>query len=473
MKLIQRMFVKQLLAIFIPCVVAVIFYVVTLSVQANSTHAVKEAERLDQTIVRMQLYNEIEQKIKASNVLLVDKIQLEAFNSSLEKWNTYLLVTSDSDIVFRSPILKDINRDYILTQYKQNEKAITIGRQTYDIHTIKLDDSTVNYLFLHEQTKKMAIMNTAFVVALIAFIISYIICCLYINYRLNRKLIKPIMQLKEAAVNISAGELDSIITVDTQDEIEELSSSLEFLRMKLKESISIQKKYDDNRSFLISSISHDLRTPVTTIKGYVEALRDGIASTPERKQHYLQIIDKKANQINEMIEDLLLYSKLDLNQLPFSFTKVNVVNYLQDGIEEYEQFFASKDVKMELTSYLSSPIYINIDSGRFMRVIQNIWNNAVLYNDKTEKLLSVYIRETFTSIVIEFKDNGKGLNKDEASQIFDRFYRSDRARQSDQGSGLGLAIAKQIVEAHQGSIWAKGEQGVGTSIYISLPKLKG
>lgn len=280
------------------------------------------------------------------------------------------------------------------------------------------------------------------------------------------------MKLKDAAFKISQGELDSIISLDTQDEVDDLAKSLEFLRIKLKEAIRLQHKYDDNRSFLISSISHDLRTPVTTIKGYVEALRDGVANTPEKEKQYLYTIDKKANQINEMIEDLLLYSKLDLNQLPFTFTNVNIIKYLQDGVDEQLHYFEQQQVHFEFKPMLTKPYSVKLDLNRFMRVIQNIWDNAISYNDKDHKEISMSVRETFTSIVIEIKDNGKGLEETEAEQIFDRFYRNDRARQAEHGSGLGLAIAKHIIKEHDGQIWAKGERGKGTSIFISLPKVK-
>lgn len=456
----------------ISCGVAVVFYMVILSFQVNSNTNVHHAESIDQTIARMQVYNDLASKLSRMSEIQNNTNFYASLEANLLQVNSGILVANDNKVIYESKLINDINKDVLLLYIKQEHLKFSYNKYDYMLHYIK-DGSTDNkYIFVYKQEKGMSGYSIAFISAIVSFLICYIICCLYINYRLNRKLIKPIMQIKDAAVNISAGELDSIIVVDTQDEIEDLSKSLEFLRLKLKESIHLQKKYDDNRAFLISSISHDLRTPVTTIKGYVEAIRDGIANSPERKEHYLKIIDKKANQINEMIEDLLLYSKLDLNQLPFTFTKINIVNYLQDGMEEFTPFFNQHHVRASLINDLDHEWKVSIDLMRFMRVIQNIWNNAVIYNDKEDKLVVMSIRDTYSSIIIEVKDNGKGIDEEEATQIFDRFYRTDRSRHSEQGSGLGLAIAKQIVEAHQGQIWARGQLGKGTSIFISLPKIK-
>ena len=474
MKLIQRMFIKQLLAVFISCVVAVVFYIVALSilVNANQTKNELHTESIDETITRIQQYKQIEQRLITTSKDQFDLQLMRAIDANLQLVQSYLIIVGEKDILYNSERLEGMSKDYFLTTIKQKNNELTVGKTKYELYRTELSEQALSVYFLFEATERLTASNIAFFIAAGVFFITYIICCFIIVYRLNKKLMKPIMKLKEAAIKISEGELNSIISLDTQDELEDLAKSLEFLRLKLKESIHLQKKYDDNRSFLISSISHDLRTPVTTIKGYVEALRDGIATTPEKEKQYLFIIDKKANQINEMIEDLLLYSKLDLNQLPFVFTKVNIINYLLDGIEEYSHLFTQQHITFSFNNLLSQPYSVTIDLNRFMRVIQNIWNNAIHYNDKQDKEIMMTVRETFTSIVIEIRDNGKGLEKGEARKIFDRFYRSDRARQSDKGSGLGLAIAKHIVEAHQGQIWAKGEIGVGTSIFISLPKIK-
>lgn len=474
MKLIQRMFIKQLLAVLISCVVAVVLYIVVLSIQVNLSSNTERTEHIDETIMRIQQYKQIEETILSLERPLTDinSSMLQALALNLQQVHSHLLVIENDEIIFNPAILQSVNRDYIITQVKNSNNELKTGKFTFELYQFKVEGYNVTYNFLFKKSKKLSVTTISFITAALSFLITYVICCLYINYRLNRKLITPIMKLKDAAFKISQGELDSIISLDTQDEVDDLAKSLEFLRIKLKEAIRLQHKYDDNRSFLISSISHDLRTPVTTIKGYVEALRDGVANTPEKEKQYLYTIDKKANQINEMIEDLLLYSKLDLNQLPFTFTNVNIIKYLQDGVDEQLHYFEQQQVHFEFKPMLTKPYSVKLDLNRFMRVIQNIWDNAISYNDKDHKEISMSVRETFTSIVIEIKDNGKGLEETEAEQIFDRFYRNDRARQAEHGSGLGLAIAKHIIKEHDGQIWAKGERGKGTSIFISLPKVK-
>ena len=242
------------------------------------------------------------------------------------------------------------------------------------------------------------------------------------------------------------------------------------MRIQLKDSIRIKMKYDDNRKMLVSSISHDLKTPITSIKGYVEGILDGVANTPEKLERYLKTIYSKAEQIDVMIDDLLLYSKLDLNQLPFNYEKTDIVEYFNYCIHESAPELQKSNIKIDLKNDLKESNYVKLDRERMRRVIVNIIDNSRKYMDKTEGQITIMLRETNSSIIIELRDNGSGIDKNDINRIFDRFYRANLARTGTNGSGLGLAIAKQIVEGHKGKIWAVSHENEGTSIIISLAK---
>ncbi|WML34780.1 HAMP domain-containing sensor histidine kinase [Clostridium sp. OS1-26] len=243
------------------------------------------------------------------------------------------------------------------------------------------------------------------------------------------------------------------------------------MRIQLKDSIRMKMKYDDNRKMLVSSISHDLKTPITSIKGYVEGILDGVANTPEKTEKYLKTIYSKAEQIDIMIDDLLLYSKLDLNQMPFNYEKTDIAKYFDYCIEESAPDLQKSDIKIYLKNDLKQSTHFIIDRERMRRVILNIIDNSRKYMNKENGQIAIMLRETNSSIIIEIKDNGSGINKNDINKIFDRFYRADLARSGTKGSGLGLAIAKQIVEGHKGKIWAVSCENYGTSIIISLAKI--
>jgi signal transduction histidine kinase len=307
-------------------------------------------------------------------------------------------------------------------------------------------------------------------IGFVCLIIISITMTLWVTRRFMRGVIAPVTRLNEAAVKISEGDLSSGIAVEGEGEVRELCHSLETLRIKLKETIYMQERYDENRKFLLSSISHDLKTPVTSIKGYIEGIIDGVANTPEKMARYLETARLKTIQVNNMIDDLLLYSKLDLDQLPYHFEQVDMRAYFTDCIEDHRYAFDQRGVHLTLVDQLQEPVMIRIDVERFQRVMQNILNNALKHADKENGLVQLVMRETRTSVIIEVRDNGPGIPEEHLPHIFERFYRADASRSNVEGSGLGLAIAKQIVEAHEGRIWARSTVGEGTRIMISLRK---
>lgn len=312
-----------------------------------------------------------------------------------------------------------------------------------------------------------------FIITIIStFIFSFIIANIIISYLFSKRILTPIARLKKATSEISHGDLNFEIVEDGDSEIKDLCSDFEKMRIQLKNSIHMKMKYDDNRKMLVSSISHDLKTPITSIKGYVEGILDGVANTPEKLQHYLRTIYSKSQQIDKMIDDLLLYSKLDLNQIPFNFEKTDIASYFTDCTQECSFELNKSNINISLKNNLNQSKYVMIDRERFMRVVINIINNSKKYmGDTKNRSILIDLRENNASIIIEIRDTGCGIDKNHIDKIFDRFYRTDSARTETKGSGLGLAIAKQIVEGHKGKIWAVSEEGSGTSIIISLPKL--
>ncbi len=306
----------------------------------------------------------------------------------------------------------------------------------------------------------------------IIFLVVFVIASLIVQRQNMKNIIIPITNLTKEMEKLRIGELETAITDKGYGEIRELGIAIEQLRLQLKNSIYYQQRVDENRKFLISSISHDLKTPVTSIRGYIDGVLDGVADTDEKKKYYLSKAIEKTNMINTMIEDLLLYSKLDLNQMTFEKEKVDIVKYIESCIEDSSEDFLRENKKIYFDNKLLTTSFVMIDVEKFKRVIQNIMDNAKRSIETQTGQLKIMLRETNSSVIIEFKDNGKGISKQDLPHVFERFYRADTAREVEGSSGLGLAIAKQIVEGLGGRIWAISETGQGASIIISLKKVK-
>ena len=228
---------------------------------------------------------------------------------------------------------------------------------------------------------------------------------------------------------------------------------------------------DSQNKELISNISHDLKTPITAIKGYVEGLLDGVADTPHKQEKYLRTIYNKANDMDRLINELTFYSKIDTNRIPYNFNRINVYEYFDDCAEEMGLEMRERKIEFSYINTVDPDILVIADAEQIKRVVNNIVGNSVKYMDKTKKMVQLRVFDAGDFIQVELEDNGKGIPMKEIGYIFDRFYRTDQSRNSAQGgSGIGLSIVKKIVEDHGGRIWATSRLGEGTTMHIVLRK---
>lgn len=394
----------------------------------------------------------------------------------LSNINGDLIILKNNTVIFKSKDVNkiDIEKCLLEAKTKSQKKAVIIDGIAYmvEVAPIKFKDEAIGNAILLAPTSEYSSIFGKFIIYIMAvFLITFIAVNLFMSYLFSKRIIKPLSLLKASVGDISKGDLSLEIVEVGDQEIKDLCADFEKMRIQLKDSISLKKKYDDNRTMLVSSISHDLKTPITSIKGYVKGILDGVANTPEKQERYLKTVYSKAEQMDVMINDLLLYSKLDLSQLPFNFEKTDIIDYFKYCIHESSIELEKSNITISLKSDLKEARYVKIDRERLMRVILNIFDNARKYMDKEHGSIIILLRETNSSIIIEIRDNGSGIDEVDVNKIFDRFYRADSARSGANGSGLGLAIAKQIVEGHKGKIWAVSHENEGTSILISLGKI--
>lgn len=294
-------------------------------------------------------------------------------------------------------------------------------------------------------------------------------CCL--SVWIYKSILRPINKLKDATMNITAGNLDFTLSYPKDDEFGKLYDAYEEMRIHLKQSIEENLKNDTESKELISNISHDLKTPITAIKGYVEGIMDGVADTPEKMDKYIRTIYNKANDMDRLIGELTVYSKIDTNRIPYHFVKLNVAEYFEDCIEEISTELDSRGFKLNYFNYTDKDTCVMADPEQIKRVINNIISNSLKYNDKPEGIINIRIKDQKDFVHFEIEDNGKGVSTEDLPYIFDRFYRTDASRNSKKGgSGIGLSIVKKIIEAHGGTIWAFSTLDTGLSLHFILKK---
>ena len=243
------------------------------------------------------------------------------------------------------------------------------------------------------------------------------------------------------------------------------------MRQHLKNNIEDKIVGEKENKMLISNIAHDLKTPITAVKGYAEGLMDGVADTPEKRDKYIRTIYNKANEMDTLINELTLYSKIDTNRIPYNFAKINVSDYFMDCVEEIGLDLEAKNIGLGYFNYVDEDVQIIADPEQLRRVINNIIGNSIKYLDKQKGYINIRIKDVGDFIQVEIEDNGRGIAARDLPYIFDRFYRADASRNSATGgSGIGLSIVKKIIEDHGGKIWATSKESIGTVMYFVIRK---
>lgn len=472
----RRLIIYNTLTIIIPLAITAIISFIFIFVSSEFLDSNIDYNNFKQTaFINSELLTVTKDVAKSDNKSIEDEDFKNYLQSKLSITEGKIVIIKNDTVLYSSDDMNNIDIANSLEQARNRlETPLFINSTYYSLSSFPLefkDTSNGRIVFLTPIGKESNIFKKFILTILIVFFVSYIIVSIIVSYIFSMKILLPISLLKKATAQIKNGKLDSEIVVSGDTEIRELCSDFEEMRIKLKDSIYMKEKYNEDRKMLVSSISHDLKTPLTSIEGYVQGILDGVANSPKKLEHYLKTINIKTKQMDSMINDLLLYSKLDLKQIPFNFEKTDIEEYFSYCVEESYAILKHFNIDIKVDNKLQSTKYFMVDRERFRRVVLNIIDNSRKYMDKDKGEITIFIRETNLSIIIELKDNGSGIEQQDTNKIFNRFYRSDSARSNAKGSGLGLAIAKQIVEGHNGKIWANSHGSDGTSIIISLGKI--
>lgn len=425
-------------------------------------------------------YENLQKVAKDAPDKLEDREYLNQVNAELEKRYSYLIVRRGEELIYEgngvdNQELKENLPEYDSDMLQSAGSGFYIeGKEQALIKQIDFsytDESPGSVFIITSLERLLPDIKGVLVDLIISILLILIFTAGMLTVWIYQGIINPIHKLQVATQNIKAGNLDFTVEVEGKDEIGELCRNFEEMRFRLKESEEEKLVGERENRVLISNISHDLKTPITAIKGYVEGIMDGVADTPEKQDKYIRTIYNKANEMDTLINELTLYSKIDTNRIPYNFSRINVADYFEDCVEEVGLDLEAKNIRLNYIDYADKDVLIIADPEQLRRVINNIIGNSIKYLDKEQGFINIRIRDVGDFIQIEFEDNGKGISAKDLPHIFDRFYRADASRNSSTGgSGIGLSIVKKIIEDHGGKIWANSKEGTGTIMYFVIRK---
>ncbi|MEG0468982.1 MAG: HAMP domain-containing sensor histidine kinase [Longicatena sp.] len=412
--------------------------------------------------------------------------QAKTIFAQLEEINLHIMVKENDSIVYLSNgyTSKDIETEfYQIAKTKEYESPYILWNQNGMAYEATLQNKANKNMTLTftgvdlslpkdsyvswEQTKlviKVTIIGTG------SFMILFILLLgIFLTRKLSRYILQPLAQLQIATNEIKEGNLSSSISSSTQDEFGVLCENFENMREQLVASDQIQKQYLQQRKELIAGISHDLSTPLTSIQGYVNGLLDGVANTPEKQQHYLQIIQSKTKHMNDLVESLFLLSKLDMGEESLQTELLDLNAFMIQWVEEEQAKYEEQSLLLSFVPS-TSPCYVMMDTSLFIRVLDNLCDNSIKYKRNDIVHMDIHLTKDKNGCLISFQDDGIGAQQEDIQRLFERFYRADPARSSKiKGNGLGLSITRHIIEQMKGTIWAQGEINKGLCISIQLP----
>lgn len=412
---------------------------------------------------------------------LEDQEYLDEFNRGLSEDYSYLVVRKENRIYYNGAFDKTSDKVLLkaLPSYGDSRAAsdnsvyMRIEEQTLVRQVdFRFPDGREGSAFIITQANRtipemQSLVKEMIIVILLTLIGTSLVMSLWIY----QGVATPLNQLKRATQNIKEGNLNFSVEASGASEIRDLCEDFEDMRIRLKENAEEKIVYDSDNKELISNISHDLKTPITAVKGYVEGIMDGVADTPEKMDKYIRTIYNKANEMDRLINELTFYSKIDTNRIPYTFNKIHVAEYFDDCVEELNLELDSREIDLAYFNYIEEDAIIIADAEQLKRVINNIISNSIKYMNKPRGIINIRLRDVGDFIQVEIEDNGKGIAQKDLTKVFDRFYRTDASRNSTKGgSGIGLSIVKKILEDHGGKVWATSKEGVGTVMYFVLRK---
>ncbi|WP_413381155.1 ATP-binding protein [Alkalihalobacillus sp. 1P02AB] len=385
----------------------------------------------------------------------------------LESDPTIYITSPDGTIVSVSDQQERLFRFYIPSQLIHSENTVqqlnfseaNVGSYYMVKTPILFYEQLVGWVVLIESKEVLTKVNQEYQLLLI-IVISLGLLGWAAIYFLSKKFVKPIEQVAFAAKQVEQGQYDVRLPVEpVEQELHELVDSFKNMTDRLEQLESLRKE-------LLAGVTHELKTPVTSISGLLQAVKDEVVTGEEAKE-FLEISLKETNRLQHMIGDLVEFNSLHAKQFPIRTVKMEINQLINELVKQWK---ITQDEPVDcIVKPLDEDLFIKIDSARLQQIIVNLLNNAKHSFDKTEARIEILLRQKGNSLEIEVKDNGAGIREDEQKNIFERFFRGEEKKYKVRGLGLGLPFSKLIAQAMDGDLILKESSKKGTSFLLTLP----
>lgn len=476
----KRLFISNILMLIIPAMVSILMILGSLLLFMN--------------VIYKQLMDEIleENKLEYIHRILVEQskdfldsgedVTDSALYHTVEKYlasqEMKLEIYDDTGIICTMGSSDSSKTEAVLVSAMESlggEGSISIDGNCLYGEEIPVNGETYHVLIYSSSDMRESQFNELLVKNIIVILFIMIIAAVFVTNRFLTKFIfkkieAPLDILTDGVHQIRDGNLDYRITYSGKDEFQSVCEDFNDMAARLKESVETTQKNEQNRKELIAGISHDLRTPLTSIKAYIEGLLEGVAASPQMQQKYMKTILAKANDIDHMVDKLFLFSKLDLGDCPFYPEKLNIGQEIRSVITSNEKEYREKGMQI-LCKDISQDLEVYADPVQLRSAVTNILENSLKYKDSETVTVEIYCENSAEDVSVIIEDNGPGVPSEALPKLFDVFYRSDPSRNNpNKGSGLGLAITAKILERFGGSVHAENLQPKGLRIIMTIPK---
>lgn len=401
------------------------------------------------------------------------KNRLKAIGNIIDKKTTFVQVYENGNDFYKAGNIKIADKTLISSAKSIGSNAF-VSNEKAELYYYKESSSGKNYeLYLfssnnhqdNTSVKKVFILSVIIVIAAILFSIAF--TNRFLTRFVFKKIEEPIDILSHGVNEIASGNLDYRLNYNKNDEFLPVCIAFNDMAGRLKKSVELTQKNEENRKELLLDISHDLRSPLTSIQAYVEGLIDGVADSPQMRDKYLQTIKRKTIDIEKMVSSLFAYSKLDMEEFSLNEEKIVFPDFIENTIESVKDEYSDKGLDIEIKS--SDNLTSIADRELLNRIMSNILDNSLKYKIKERAKCEIVITKENDFAKIEFADDGPGVDKDNLDKLFEVFYRTDKARSNtSNGSGIGLAFVKKAVLAIGGKVEASENKYSGLSIIIYL-----
>lgn len=399
------------------------------------------------------------------------KLRISSLANIINKQSMFLIVYEDGKEFYKSGnvLLQNRSAEESASQLGNNSFLSTDLIQLYHYETVSENMKYDMYIYNTSVADNGNALKTVAVVSMTAIVVAIVLSIFFTNrFLINfvfKKIEEPLTLLSEGVGEISEGNLDYRLEYVENDEFLPVCDSFNGMAERLKKSVELTKKNEENRKELLLDISHDLRTPLTAIQAYVEGLIDGVAQTPEMQKKYLETIKRKTIDIDKMVSSLFAYSKLDMEEFETKIDSVDVYPFLADTVGGMQDEYEKNGLNILISK--SDDIKIKADTELLKRVTVNLLENSLKYKEKPIGNMLISISANNGRTTIKFEDDGPGVDDDKLDKIFDVFYRTDKARSNTGGgSGIGLAFVKKAVESMNGTVHAERSSLGGLAIII-------